>query len=171
MFFLAVPVNMPDPIWKRFWYGQLWLLPRPARGQNSARSYLPDLTSRSSREGPDHNFIVHNWCGTGLGGLVRFWPSASSPEASRCARIIGPGTGRTQPARYQFPTFRLGCLLPQTARTILWETSPGPLWFWQTVSGLGQTDPVRKRAGVQESSGPLHGSKLPGRSDPDRIRI
>ena len=128
------------------------------RGQNSARSYLPDLTSRSFREGPGHNFIVHNRSGSGLDGVVRFWPSASSPEASRCSRIIGPSSRRTQPARYQFPTFRLGCLLPQTARIILWKTSPNPIWmiwFWLTVSGFGQTDPVRKQAGVQESSGPL----------------
>ena len=35
------------------------------------------------------------------------------------------------------------------------RTSPGPIEFWLIVSGFGQTDPVRKQAGVQESSGPL----------------
>ena len=124
-------------------------------GQNSARSYLPDLTSCSFREGPGHNFIVHNRSGSGLGGVVRFWLSASGPEASRCSRIMGPSSRRTQPARYHFPTFSFGYLLPQTARIILWKTSPDPIWFWLTVSGFGQTDPFRKQAGVQESSGQL----------------
>ena len=32
---------------------------------------------------------------------------------------------------------------------------PGSIQFWLIVSGFGQTDPVRKQAGVQESSGPL----------------
>ena len=40
-----IPVNMPDPIRKRFGYGQLWP-PRPARSQKRARSYMPDPTSR-----------------------------------------------------------------------------------------------------------------------------
>ena len=39
-----VPVNMPDPIRKRFGYGQLWSL-RPACSQNRAGSYMPDPTS------------------------------------------------------------------------------------------------------------------------------
>ena len=38
-------------------------------------------------------------------------------------------------------------------------------WFWLTVSGLGKTDPVRKQANVQESSGPL----LADASDPIRM--
>ena len=67
----------------------------------------------------------------------------------------GPVSGRMQPARYQFPAFRLGSVLPQISRTILCKTSPDPIWFWLTVSGFGQTDPVRKQANVQESSGPV----------------
>ena len=61
-----------------------------------------------------------------LDGLVKFRANASGPEASRCAGTIGPGSGRTQPARYQLPTFRPGCSLPQTARTILCKSSPDP---------------------------------------------
>ena len=72
------------------------------------------------------------------------WKQAGVQESS------GPVSVRTQPARYQFPTFRLGSVLPQTSRIILCETSPDPIWFWLTVSGFGQTDPVRKQAGVQE---------------------
>ena len=66
-----------------------------------------------------------------------------------------PVSGRTRPARYQFPSFRLGSVLPQTSRIILCKTSPGPIWFWLTVSGFGQTDPVRKQDGVPESLGLL----------------
>ena len=83
-----------------------------------------------------------------------FWESASGPEASRCASLIGPGSGRTQPTRYQFPTFRIGTDVHlQTARIILRKTRLDPIWLWRTVSDLGQTYPVRKQAGVQESSG------------------
>ena len=104
-----------------------------------------------------------------LEGLVRFRPFASGLEASWWARSNGPGSGRMQPARYQFPTFRLGCLLPQTALIVLCKTSLGPIWFWLTVSGLDQTDPVWKQAGVQESRGRPHGQSFrvtPGELDP-----
>ena len=59
------------------------------------------------------------------------------------------------PACYQFPTFWLGSVHPQTTRIILCITNPSRVYFWLTVSGFGQTDPVRKQAGVQKSSGPL----------------
>ena len=45
------------------------------------------------------------------------------------------------------------------------KTSTDPIQFWPTVSGFGQTDPVRKQAGKQESSGPL----LANASQPIRI--
>ena len=67
----------------------------------------------------------------------------------------GPVFGRKQPACYQFPTFRLGSILLQTSQIILCQTSPDPIEFWLIVPGFTQTDPVRKQAGVQESSGPL----------------
>ena len=51
--------------------------------------------------------------------------------------------------------FGLGCILPQTARIILCKTGSDPICFELTASGFVQTDPVRKRAGVQESSGPF----------------
>ena len=89
------------------------------------------------------NHIVQTRPGSDLDGLVRFWPNAFGPEASRCARIIGPGSGKTQPIYYQFPTLRLGCVLPQTAR-IMCKTSPGPIWL--IVSGFGQTGPLLANA-------------------------
>ena len=67
----------------------------------------------------------------------------------------GRVSGRTPTARYQFPAFRLGSVLPQTSRIILYKPSPDPIEFLLIVSGFDQTDPVRKQAGVQESSGPL----------------
>ena len=67
-------------------------------------------------------------------GLVGFWPNTSGPEASQCARIIGPGSCRMQPAHDQFSTCRLGSVLPKTAWIILCKTSPDPVWFWLTVS-------------------------------------
>ena len=82
-----------------------------------------------------------------------------------CARIIRPSFSRMQPACHQFPTFRLGCAIPQTAWIVLRKTSPAPIWFWLTVSGFSLMDLVRKQAGVQESLGPL----LANASEPDRI--
>ena len=88
------------------------------------------------------------WSGFGQTHLV--WKQAGVQESS------GQVSGRTQPARYQFPTFRRDSVLPQTSRIIFWgKTSPDPVWFWLIVPGFGQTDPVRKQAGVQQTSGPL----------------
>ena len=60
--------------------------------------------------------------------LVRFWPNASGPETSQRARNLEPGSGRMQSACYQFPTFRLDCVLPQ-----IWPGSycakPAQIWF------------------------------------------
>ena len=85
----------------------------------------------SSEVGPDH--IVQNWPRSDLDGLLRFWPNRSGPEASCCARIIGSTSGRMHPANYQFPTFRLSCILPLTAQVILCNTRLDLIWFWLTV--------------------------------------
>ena len=120
---------------------------------------MPDPTSRirfssifpkkawitSCKTDPDT--ICMAWSGFGQTHLVL--KQAGVQESS------GPVSGRTKQARYQFPTFRLGSLLPQTSRIILCKTSLDTIEFWLTVSGFGQTDPVRKQAGVQESSCPL----------------
>ena len=98
-----------------------------------ARSDFPHpIRFCSSKEGMAHT--VQNQPGSNLVGLVRFWPKAPCLEASRCARIIEPGSGRTQPACYQFPTFRLSCI--QMAWIILSKTSLDLIWFWLTVSGF-----------------------------------
>ena len=56
------------------------------------------------------------WSRFGQTHLV--WKQAGVQKSS------GPVSGRTQPARYQFPTFRLCFVLPQTSRIILCKTSP-----------------------------------------------
>ena len=108
-----------------------------------AGSHFPHpFQLRFSKEGMGPIWMA--WSGFGKTRLV--WKQAGVQESS------GPVSGRTHPARYQFPTFRLGSVFPQTSRIILCKTSPDPVWFWLTASGFGQTDPVSKQAGVQESS-------------------
>ena len=58
---------------------------------------------------------------SGFGQTHLVWKQAGVQEPS------GPVCGRTQPARYQFPTFRLGSVRPQTSRIILHKTSPNPI--------------------------------------------
>ena len=86
---------------------------------------MPDLTSRIrfssvfSKEGPDH--IAQNRPGSDLDGLVRVYPKASGLvwKQADVQESSGPVSGRTQPVRFQFPTFRLGYFLSQTSRIIL----------------------------------------------------
>ena len=70
----SLPVNMPDPI-------------RNPKVQHAGRI------------GPGRVCLDPTSCirpGSNLDDLVRFWPYGSGPEASRCVRIIWPGSGRTQ---------------------------------------------------------------------------
>ena len=57
---------------------------------------------------------------------------------------------------------RDSCSIPPQTAQIICKTRPDPIWFWLTVSVLGQTDLVQKLAGVQESGGLLcaNASKL-----------
>ena len=99
-------------------------------------------------------------------GLVRFWPNGSGPEASQCTRIIEPGFwGRTQPARHQFPTFRMRSSTDGPDHLV--QNHPGSdsvladcVRFWPNGSG-----PEASCHDVQESSGPLMASA----SEPIRI--
>ena len=92
-------------------YGHLWPL-RPSCSQNRAGSYMPDPTFRipfgsvlSKKPGsycanrPGSDQIRMAWSGFGQTDVVR--KQADVQESS------GPVSGRTQPARYQFPTFIL----------------------------------------------------------------
>ena len=100
------------------------------------------------REGMEHAVQTElAWSGFGQTHLV--WKQACVKELS------GSVSGRTQPACYHFPIFTLCSVLSHTCRIIFSKTSPGPILFSLIVSDFGQTDPVRKQANVQESSGPL----------------
>ena len=128
-------------------YEALWLQPACSQPESGWIAYagsnsLCSIRFRSSKEGT--NRIMQNWPRCSLEGLVRFWQKASCLEASHCAQTIGHSSGRIHPARSQIPTFRLGCVLQQI---ILCKTSLDPIWFWPTVLGLGQMDPVQKQAG------------------------
>ena len=97
-----VPINMLDLIRKCFGYSQFWSSQHAARIRPDHACWILLPTSDSSEEGLDH--IVWNWPGSNLDGLVRFWPNTSGLEASQCARIIGPSSGRMQMAHYHFQT-------------------------------------------------------------------
>ena len=109
-------------------------MPNPARIRFGCGQLWP-LRPASVRNRPGSDLV--------LGGHVRLWPNGSGPEASRCARICRPGFGKRQPARF-------------------WQNATGPdlIWFWVAMSGCGQTDPGRKEAGVQESSGPVPANRF-----------
>ena len=160
---------MLDPTLKHFGYSQLRLI-RPVCSHNRARLYVPDPTSyiQFSSVSPkkawsilcktDLHLIWMTWSASGQMHLVWKQVSVQGPK--------GLVSGRTQPARYQFPTFRLGCALPQMSRIILCETSPDPVQFWLTVSGFCQMCPVWKQACAQQSSSPF----LANASKPIRSR-
>ena len=121
---------------------------------------MPDRTSRIRfgsvfvfKEGMDHT--VKNRPDLIFDGLVRVWLNASGLEASWCAGIIGPRFW--QDATGPLPVFRFQTRVRSSAdvpdNTV--PNQPGSGLVWLVVSGFGQTDPVRKQAGVQESFGPL----------------
>ena len=61
-------------------YSQNWA------GPYDRSNFTHPIQFHSSKEDPDHN--VQKQPRSSLGGLVRFGPNASGPEASQCARII-----------------------------------------------------------------------------------
>ena len=136
--------------------------------------YLPDSTSRiqfgsvfpkkawtiSCKTGPDPMWMT--WSGFGQTHLV--WKQAGVQESS------GPVSGRKQPARYQFLTFRLGSVLPQTSRTTLWKTSPVPIWFWLIVCArFGPNGSGPEASRCARTIRPASGQRF--RADPGRVQI
>ena len=116
-----------------------------------SRSDFPHLFQfRFSKEGMAHT--AQNRHGSDLDGLAKhIWSGSKSVCRNHQARLLA---GRNRPAT-SFPLSDPARLFHRRSRIILCKTSPGLIQFWLTVSGLGQTDPVRKQSGVQESSGPL----------------
>ena len=105
-----------------------------------------------SEEGIDRT--VQNWPGSDLDGLVRVWLNASGLKARWCARIIRPGFWQDAngplPVSHFQTRFHSSTDVPDN--TVQNQSGSGLVL---AVSGFGQTDPVRKQAGVQETSGPL----------------
>ena len=159
---------MPDPIRKRFGYGQLWPL-RPACSQNRPGPYMPDPTFRIrfSSVFPKKAWII--LCETDLGGLVRVWPNTSGLEASRCAGIIAPCFW--QDANGPLPVSHRQTRLRSSTDV------PGNIVQNQHGSDLVLADCVRfwpNGSGPEASqcariTGPSSGQCFP--ADPDRIRI
>ena len=144
---------MPDPIRKRFGYGQLLPL-RPACSRNRAFPHL--IRSRSCEEDPDYI------CKTGPDPIWMAWSGFSQTHLVRKQAGVQESSSpilaeRNRPAT-SFPLSDKVAFSHKTTRIILCQTSPDPIRFWLNVSGFGQTDLVRKQADVQESSGPM----LPG---------
>ena len=121
---------MLDLFWKH--YSQLWPL-QSTCSQNWARLCMPDPAShlRSSSVLPKKAWII-----VCKSGLVRFWPNASGPEASWCARIIGQ--------LWQ----NANRLLPVSYWDMFFHRQPRPYCVKPVLADC-------KEAGVQESSGLL----------------
>ena len=80
----------------------------------------------SHQEGMGH--IVQNRPGSDLDGLVRVWQNASGPDQQASVpESSGLISGRKQPAHYQFPTFRLGYILPHISQIILCKPNLDPI--------------------------------------------
>ena len=140
---------MLDLTRKHFGYSQLW----PARCQNQAESYKPDPPSCIW-----FGFILPQkaWtiqCKTNTDPIWMAWPSFGPMHMAQKQESSDLVSGRMQPARYQFPTFRFSCILPQMAQIILCKISPDPICFCLTGSGSGQTDLAQMQATLKESSG------------------
>ena len=146
-----LPVNMLDPIRKRFGYGQcasrigpdsmcqIWL---------SASISVLFFQRRHGSYCAKPTWIWSGWPGQGLAKCI--WSGSKLVCRNHLAWFL---SGCNWPAKLL--TFGLTSVHPQITLLILCKTSPDPIYFWLIVSGFGQTDQVWKQAGVQESSSPL----------------
>ena len=75
--------------------------PESARIVYLGSNFPHPIRFRFSKEGL--NPTVQNRPGSDLDDLVRFWPNASGPEASRCARTAGPGFWQNATSPLRFP--------------------------------------------------------------------
>ena len=120
-------INMPDPIRKRFGYGQLWPL-RPACSQNRAGSYMPDPTScirfssffqrRHGSYCAKPTRIRSGWPGQSL--AKRFWSGSKPVCRNHLARFLA---GRKRSATSFLLSDSVPFFGPQTSRIILCKTS------------------------------------------------
>ena len=82
-----VSVNMPDPIWKRVGYGQLWPL-QPMCSQNQAKYARSHFLHRFSSVFPKTAWMMLHR--TNLDPIWMVWSDVFGLEARWCAGIIGP---------------------------------------------------------------------------------
>ena len=155
---------MQDLIQKHFGYGHY--------AQHAARIRL-DYTSLIQLPSANSVLFFQRRPGSHCAKPTQIWSGWSGQVLGKCilsgSKLVCKNhwaqfavSGRMQLAYYWFPTFRLGCILPQMAQIILCKTSPDPTGFWWTTSSFDKMDPVWKQAGVQESSSLLlvNASKL-----------
>ena len=171
---------MPDPVRKRFGYGQLWPLrpvmaitasvqPESGRIVYAGSDFPHPFPFYFSKEGMDH--IAQNRPGSDLDGWWGFgqihlvWNQAGVQESS------DPVSGRTQSASYQFSTFWLSSVHPQTTRIILCA-KPARIRF--SSGWLCQVLTKRTWSGSKpmcKNHPARFWPMLPSRSGPEAIRI
>ena len=163
---------MPDPIRKRFGYGQLWPL-RPACSQNRAGSYMPNPTSRIrfSSVFPKKAWIIlckptrvrSGWPGHGL--AKRIWSESKLVCRNHLAQFLA---GRNRPAT----NFSLSDSVPSftDAPDNIVQNQPGSVLvlaectrFWPNGSS------PEKKSQCARITRPASGRCFPG--DPARMRI
>ena len=135
-----------DP--EAFWFWPVMAItasvrPKLARIVYSGSDFPHPFGFRFSHEGMDQTVqkLTRILCGqTGQGLAKHIWSGSKLVCRNHRDRFLA--------GHNQFPTFRLGSVIPQTSRLILCKTSPDPTWFWLIVSGLGQADPIQKQANV-----------------------
>ena len=119
---------------------------------------------RFSKEGmvilckTDPDLIWMAWSGFGQTHLV--WKQADVYKS------LGPVSGRTQPACYQFPTFRLGSILPQTVPDNTVQNQPGSDLFLADCVSFWPNGPGPEASQCARIIRPASGQCFP--ADPDR---
>ena len=136
------PMCNTHPAW--FWQNETdplsLFFPYPIRFRS------PKDGSDLCKTGPDSIWFWLTVSGFGQTDPVRKQTGVQEPSGT---------IPQNEPGPLLVSCIRFRSVLPKTARTILRETGPDPIWFWVAVSGCGQTDPALKQTDMQTSSGPV----------------
>ena len=153
------PVNLPDPIWKHFSYGQLWPL-QPVRHQNQAGLRVPDLTSHIHFSSV---FPKKAWIMLCKADAYPIWVAWSGFGQTHAV------SDRMQPAHYQFRNFQTQLCSSTHVPDLVVQNWPRSnlvlagyqvlakcIWsrsklvcknhlarFWLTLPSLSKSDPAR----------------------------
>ena len=111
---------------------------------------MPDQTSRIRLGSVLPKRVRNISCKTGPSPIWMAWSGLGQMRLVRCARVIGPGFW--QNANDPLPVSHFQTRLRSSAGCPDHNYCAKPAWIWLSVSDLGQTDPDRKHAGVQEPS-------------------